>query len=710
MKQQRLLVPVLILFGLVFLSPAPARADNTVSMIEELLDAVHDIDSSIPSGSTLDPVLQCLQNPKGQLDDCANALGGDGSSAYMDSVLDVIQIFEDISKSDYDGVLGVVVKWIGSDAPCIVADILFPGVGGNLCELAKELIEAAVEVGQDIAVFFADVGEGLYDVGKAIYCAFADCSSNPPPPQPPQQAVYDQCFSPQLGNGLYALKTKGESGLSALIQSLTSTCWQRAAAALLKSNYSSPNSVQNDTGALLNQVAGQFSTQVHANWAADMPKTVIPELLARRAGIQDQDMFNMLLKGAGDMANNWAGSYYTTGIDVNNITLKDWSRYSAMIQDACNAAFSPYAQVDTWIKEYPDQAKQIVEYGQPGLMTNAQWCALQVNDDQMKFKAFANGYKPPTCPVSGNIGSASYKFRCAKMTDYGVCRIVKSLWPPDQDQCGFNVPMVGQQVAGNSTVNNCTVKVVDNSPTTDTPVQVNCNLPAQTAAAQAKYRSHYNLTVTLVSFQTVPDPQYEALIARVNAIVWLVGHGQDPHGNLSCPPACSYTPGQTTVVPASEVDASKKRLGITTDQGTVKLKDSKTATTYTNNADKMTMVSNDTATGKARDPNANRTTEVSNVALPMACENRIQVADFDPLIVLAEMCVFTKLRSDPNQDFGFKDKNQKPLKWYYLDGVMGNMNALKADEHPSDSSSVNSPVLVDWWANTDSENRFSKPK
>jgi hypothetical protein len=161
MKQQRWLLSVLILFGLVLLSPAPARAGNTVSMIEELLNVVNVIDSSIPSGSTLDPVLQCLQNPKGALDDCANAIGGDGTSPYLDSVLDIIQIFEDLAKSDYDGVLGVVVKWIGSDAPCIVADIMFPGVGGDLCELAKELIEAAIEVGQDIAVFFADVGEGF---------------------------------------------------------------------------------------------------------------------------------------------------------------------------------------------------------------------------------------------------------------------------------------------------------------------------------------------------------------------------------------------------------------------------------------------------------------------------------------------------------------------------------------------------------------------
>jgi len=135
MKHSRWLLPILILFSFLLISPTPARADN-VALIEQLLDAVHIADSSIPNGQTLDPVLRCLQNPKGELDDCANAIGGDGSSAYMDSILDVIQIFEDISKSDYDGVLSVVVKWLGSDAPCIVADILFPGVGGDLCELA----------------------------------------------------------------------------------------------------------------------------------------------------------------------------------------------------------------------------------------------------------------------------------------------------------------------------------------------------------------------------------------------------------------------------------------------------------------------------------------------------------------------------------------------------------------------------------------------
>lgn len=688
-------------------------------MIEELLNVVNVIDSSIPSGSTLDPVLQCLQNPKGALDDCANAIGGDGTSPYLDSVLDIIQIFEDLAKSDYDGVLGVVVKWIGSDAPCIVADIMFPGVGGDLCELAKELIEAAIEVGQDIAVFFADVGEGFLDVGKAVYCAFADCSSNPPPPQPPQQAVYDQCFSPHLADGLNALETKGESGLAGMIQNLTSSqgynsCWQRTAAALLNSKYSSPNTVQNDCNTLLYQVAGQFSTQVHANRDAMIPQVIIPELLAKRASVEDTaknpDMFNMLLAGAGKMSDSWSISYYTNGIDVNALKLKDWSRYSALIQDACNDAFSQFATVDAWIAKYPDKAKQIVEYGQPGLLTNAQWCALQVNQDQMIFKAQANGFTLPNCPAAGKTGTASYKFRCATMKDYGVCRIVKSLWPSDQDQCGFNVPVVGKLVASGALtgIANCKVTVIDSSPTTDTPVQVGCNRPAITAAAQAQYASHYNLPVTLVSFQTVPDPQYEALIGRVNAIVWLISHGQDPHGNL--PPPVKYTPGQTTVISASEMDASKKRLEIGNDQGTVKLRDSKTAAVYANNADKTTMVSNDTVTGKVRDPSANRTTEVSNVTLPKACENRIQVSDFDPLIVLAEMCVFSKLEMNPNQDFGFKDKNQKSVRWYYLDGIIGRMDLLKSEEHPSDSSSVNSPVLVDWWANTDSENRFSKPK
>jgi hypothetical protein len=668
-----------------------------------------------PTAATLDPVLRCLQNPKGDLDACANAIGGDGSSAYMDSVLDVIQIFEDLSKSDYDGVLGVVVKWIGSDAPCIVADIIFPGVGGDLCELAKELIEAAVEVGQDIALFFADIGEGLYEVGKAIYCAFADCSSHAPPPQPPQQAVYDQCFSPQLGNGLYALKTKGESGLSDLIQSLTSpqgmkSCWQRTAAALLKSNYSSPNSVQNDTGALLYQVAGQFSKQVHANQDADIAKTVIPELLAKRASIQDQDMFNMLLAGTQKMASDWSGSYYTTGINVDNITLKDWSRYLTMIQPACVDYFSSFAPVDAWIAKYPDKAKQIVEYGQPGLMTNAQWCAMQVNEDQMKFKAFANGYKPPTCPVSGNIGTASYKFRCTTMIDYGACRIVKSLWPPDQDQCGFNVPVVGKQVAANSTVNNCTVTVIDSSPTTDMPVQIGCNRPALTASAQAKYNSHYKLPVTLVSFKTIPDPQYQALVARVNAIVWLVSHGQDPHGNLSCPPACSNTPGQTGTVSTVNTHAIDQYQGPTTGPNRVAVTDKtvKTGIVVADNVVKAGPVSSNTVAGKAKEANQNRTVVVSQAALPKACENRIQVSDFDPLIVLAEMCVFSKLQSDPNQDLGFKGKDQKPVKWYFLDGLVGNMAAVKADEHPSDSSSVNTPVLVDMWPNTDSENLFTK--
>jgi len=569
--------------------------------------------------------------------------------------------------------------------------------------MAKELIEAAVEVGQDIAIFFADVGEGLYDVGKAIYCAFADCSSSPPPPQPPQQAIYDGCFAPQLNAGLTALETKGESGLAGLIQNLTSpqgmkSCYQNVSAALLKSKYSTPNSLQNDTSTFLYQVSGQFSKQVHANRDADIPKTVIPQLLAKRASMQDQDMFNMLLTGAGKMASNWSGSYYTTGLDVNNLALKDFSRYSAMIQDECNIVFSPFAQVDDWIKNYPDDAKKIAEYGQPGLMTNAQWCALQVNQDQMKYKAFANGLKPSNCPPSGNMGSASYKYRCASLTDYGVCRIVKSLWPPDQDQCGFNVPVVGQQVASNSTVMNCIVTVLDNSPTTDTPVQMGCSRPAMTTCAQEKYDTHYKLPVTLVNFKTTPDAQYAALVARVNAIVWLVSHSQDPHGSLSCPPACSITPAKTRTISASDVNISKDRFAtVGQNQAAVKPANEKTATVNANSANKLANVSNDSVTGKVQAPNTSRTGVATEMTQPKLCGNRIQVSDLDPLIVYAEECVVNLLRGDPNQDFGFKGKDQKPVKWFYAEPGFNNITVVKTDYHPTDCSSVDTPILVDLW-------------
>ena len=702
MKQHRWLTPVLILLGFVFLSPTVAKADS-VALIEQLLDVVHVADSSIPDGHTLDPVLRCLQNPgpNMDLDACANAIGGDGTSPYLDSVMDVIQIFEDLSKSDYDGVLGVVVKWLGSDAPCIVADIMFPGGGGDLCELAKELIEAAVEVGQDIAVFFADVGEGLYDVGKAVYCAFADCSSSSPPQEPPQQVIYEACFEPQLDNGLHALENKGYAALDQIVQG--SQCHI----------HSIPNVP--DLSTYFYQAGDLFKKQVQANWAADMPKTVIPQLLIKRQAIGFPDVFQWWLTAANKMAQTWANPWATAPVNVNSLLLPTADAFAAKVGPECVSAFTAtnyFAEVDTWIKDYPDQAKQIVEYGQPGLLTNAQWCDLQTRT-LINAGVLGNSYQPPNCPAMQKQGSP-YAYRCNTLVDYGQCWAVKAraIDVHAQNPCGFNVPAVGKEVVSGALtgIANCKVTVIDSSPATDTPVQVGCIRPVITAAAQAQYASHYNLPVTLVSFKTVPDPRYEANMGRVNAIVWLISHGQDPHGNL--PPPVKYAPEQTKVISAADMDASKKRLanGIEKDQGTIKLKDSKTATVYANSSDKLGMVSSDVVNGKVRDPSANHTTVVTIGALPKACENRIQVSDFDPMVVLAELCVFNKLEMDPNQDFGFKWWDQKSERWYYLGDVVGSMDKLKQRVHPSDFSSETDPVLVYWWPNTDSENRFSKPQ
>ena len=101
-----------------------------------------------------------------------------GGSSYLATVKDAIQIFEDVLNGDYGGVLAVVVSWIGSDAPCIVADFPVPRASEAIyVSYTKELIEAVAAVGEAIVQFFAEIGEGLYDVGKALYCAFADCSA-----------------------------------------------------------------------------------------------------------------------------------------------------------------------------------------------------------------------------------------------------------------------------------------------------------------------------------------------------------------------------------------------------------------------------------------------------------------------------------------------------------------------------------------------------
>ncbi len=54
---------------------------------------------------------------------------------------------------------------MGDDAPCIIAGIILPGVGSDLCGLVKDFVEA-----------FEDVVKFLEDIGTAVACGMEDAA------------------------------------------------------------------------------------------------------------------------------------------------------------------------------------------------------------------------------------------------------------------------------------------------------------------------------------------------------------------------------------------------------------------------------------------------------------------------------------------------------------------------------------------------------
>ena len=170
---------------------------------------------------------------------------------------------------------------------------------------------------------------------------------------------------------------------------------------------------------------------------------------------------------------------------------------------------------------------------------------MEVNDARSTYQSFAGSYyAPANCPQSGNSAAGHTNSLCNPERLRGLphCRGAPGSWPC---RCGFNIPAVGKQVAGAIATTSCSAQVLDNSPGTDTPVQIDCTRPPDAACAQSRYNSKFNLPIPLLSFKADPDAAYSANMSRVNGIVWLVSHGLDPHGKALTPESTRRTPASS---------------------------------------------------------------------------------------------------------------------------------------------------------------------
>ena len=152
-------------------TPRPANAD-TLGELGQILNLIHPADpNEIPSGSELTGLvglINCVVANPDNAPSCivqySNALQGNN---YGDTIVTIAQLYVDVDNKDVWDV-GIVTKWLGDDAPCIIAGIVLPGIGDALCDLVKEIVGFLEDIGQAIMDFFADIGD-------AIICTFTKC-------------------------------------------------------------------------------------------------------------------------------------------------------------------------------------------------------------------------------------------------------------------------------------------------------------------------------------------------------------------------------------------------------------------------------------------------------------------------------------------------------------------------------------------------------
>ena len=127
-ENTRLLFALLAAVGLLA-APGQARAQDTATIVEDIFTIAHDtVSDSIPDGSTVAPVIQCLADPSITSDSCAASAGVDSDQAGW-----IMALYTSVSSGDFDGIVEAVYAFAKENAACIVLDALTGGAGGQLC-------------------------------------------------------------------------------------------------------------------------------------------------------------------------------------------------------------------------------------------------------------------------------------------------------------------------------------------------------------------------------------------------------------------------------------------------------------------------------------------------------------------------------------------------------------------------------------------------
>ena len=395
----KLLAIGLVIFISVCLLTAPRAAHaGTLDMLGQILDLIHPSDpQTIPSGSDLTKLMPLLmdvvKDPEHAPDYIAQHKDALEGNDYGETIVMIAQLYVDVENKDVWGIVGIVTQWLGDDAPCIIAGIILPGVGGGLCDLVKAVVDFLENVGEAIVEFFADLGH-------AIVCTFKKCCIG-------GQAVYNgNPYDPKTGYKYYE-----NDGLKWREDPVRDTFWENESTL---SNWIcdiDENACLSD----LQDAQNAFIAQVNKKWDADMTTRVLPNIIApaRNAYISASNVASV--------ANQAATTIASQGGDIQK-----W------VIDRCKSAFSQYDYYDRWIKETGNKF-------QAG--SNAAWCANTFWGKNMSVFAEKIGdyVNQNVCPGFMCKTVASYR-TCSNLRDRDLYWIAK--W-----KCQIDTVAMGKELA-----------------------------------------------------------------------------------------------------------------------------------------------------------------------------------------------------------------------------------------------------------------------
>lgn len=664
-----LLIVGIIIFSCLIAGPQTAEA-GFIETVEDILNAVHTIDpgTDLPSGNDVEGARDLLNCIAGGTD-VGICLGNYNGSLDNYHIQKVIDLYVAVKNDDFWGVIGVV----GEEAICIIADIMTAGLGGSLCGLIEDIVKGVVEVAEAIAQFFADVGQAFADMAKAIYCFFAGCDDSGPPPPPPQQVVYEHVFAPRLADGLAAIEKANSinyfNEFNTLVQNLSNGAYNDVAGCLVARgiSFQFPDVYQ-----IIYQAAEQYRKQVGANWSADIVQRVLPLLGAKRTEYDNPQNFSNVEAQIMDWVAQASNIVYGGGQAFMPTVFPLSDVYNA----TCRGSFKEFAHVDLWISDHQTEANTL------HLITNKAWCDQSYVNHQNQLVNFIKSINPQKCSWDGqryhcdpieayavclvleglvglqdlcdikapeNCPWDGQKYYCASLNDYSACVQLEGTIK-HQDRCSVNISAAGMEAAkeidtyfkAKGSKIPCQYGVFDFSKdgTANKPVDFICTRPTQGVACSQYYSAQYgNLPLKLVNcvVPVVETKDYITLKNRVGSVVELLKQGS--YNNLHPYDTPLIVDQKTKVVDSKEKilpmpsgsEKKSKSVEVRKDQGVVKDK--------------------------------------GLIALPLQCENWLNIRGPDPLVVDAEKCVVEKVEKDSNQNFGFGPPSSKAGFDYDLQNV-----------------------------------------